>query len=258
MTKDVPPNAVVAGNPARVIKTKVPYNKLRIGIFAYNFKHKKTQEGLLWLMLHGYKVECILAADPVHLDFYQSKIRVAQKDIEYMHPEEIAKRLGIPYHVVVHNSKECEELVRKYELDIGVILGARILKENIIRQFKIGILNMHPGLLPENRGLDTIKWAILKNMKQGVSCHLISSEIDRGRLITKKEINVFEDDTLLDIFLRIQNTEQVLMIESLRMLESGECGKPVAEGNYSRSVPPEIEITLMGKFESYKKNYGRI
>lgn len=229
---------------------------MRIGVFAYNFEHKKTQEGLLWLFLHGFKVECILAADPVQLNFYQSKIRVGHKDLKYMHPSQIAKQLNIQYHVVPHNSKECEELIKKYNLDIGVILGARILKENIIKQFKIGILNMHPALLPENRGLDTIKWAILKGMKQGVSCHLISKEIDRGWLIAKREISVFEDDTLLDIFLRIQNTEQVMMIESLKILENGGRGAPLDEGNYSKSVPPHLEKILIDKFEIYKKNYG--
>ena len=44
---------------------------------------------------------------------------------------------------------------RKY--DLGIILGSRIIK-NIINKFKIGILNMHPGILPYNRGLDTHKW----------------------------------------------------------------------------------------------------
>ena len=232
---------------------------MKIGVFVYNFKHKKTQEGILWLMLHGYKIDCILAADPVQLNFYPSKMRVSQKDLEYMHPSEIAKNLGIPYHVVVHNSKECESLIKKYDLDIGIILGARILKENIINAFKVGILNMHPGILPDNRGLDTIKWAILKNMKQGVSCHLISKEIDRGKLIIKKEINVYEDDTLLDIFLRIQNMEQVLMINSLKILESGERNfQLVGEGNYSQSVPPDLEKDLLRRFEAYKKNYTKL
>ncbi|MBI4174892.1 MAG: hypothetical protein HY517_04565 [Candidatus Aenigmarchaeota archaeon] len=231
---------------------------MRIGVFAYNFEHKKTQEGLLWLFLHGFKIECVLAADPVQLNFYQSKIRVTQKDLKYMHPSEMAKRLDIPYHIVGHNSKECEELIKKYDLDVGIILGARILKENIISQFNIGVLNMHPGLLPENRGLDTIKWAVLKDMKQGVSCHLISREIDRGSLIIRREINVFEDDTLLDIFLRIQNAEQVLMIESLKILESGKRDFPeVGAGNYSKAVPEDIESGLMEKFEIYKKNHGR-
>ena len=232
---------------------------MRIGVFAYNFEHKKTQEGLMWLFLNGYKVDCIFAADPVELKFYQSKVRVSPKELSYLHPKEIAKRLEIPYHVVIHNSEECEELVKRYDLDVGIVLGARILKENVINAFNVGVLNMHPGLLPKNRGLDTIKWAILNDLKQGVSCHLISKEIDKGELIVKKEIGVFEDDTLVDIFLRIQNMEQVLMIDSLGILESKTSGfEPVDEGTYNKSVPPELEAKLFEKFESYKRNYSKL
>jgi len=232
---------------------------MNIGIFAYNFPHKKTQEGILALLLHQVPITAIFAADPVELKFYQSKIRIAPKGLEYRHPQDIAARLNLPYHVVTHNSPECEELIKKYELDVGIILGARILKENIINAFKIGVINMHPGMLPHNRGLDNIKWAILKGYKQGVSVHLISKEIDQGNLLVQREIDVYEDDTLLDIFLRIQNMEQILMIESLKILESGLRDFPkVAEGNYFKSVPPEEEAKLMEKFDEYKRGYREL
>ncbi|MBI2523092.1 hypothetical protein HYW19_01760 [Candidatus Woesearchaeota archaeon] len=232
---------------------------MKIGVFAYNFKHKKTQETLLNLFMHGYKISCIFAADPVELHFYQSKIRIAPKGLNYMHPMEIAKNLGIPYYVVKHNGSECEDLIKKYSLDVGIIAGARILKENIIKQFKIGVLNLHPAILPQNRGLDNIKWAILKDFKQGVSCHLISREVDKGRLIVKEEIDVYEDDTLLDIFLRIQNKEQDLMIESLKILGSGKRDfEEVEEGNYFKAVPPDLEKDLFKKFGEYKRNYSKL
>lgn len=232
---------------------------MKIGVFAYNFKHKKTQEGLINLFLHNIPITCILAADPVELKFYQSEIRVSQKGLDYIHPNDIAGRLNIPYHVVVHNSEECEQLIDKHELDVGIILGARIIKKNIIDKFKIGIINMHPGLLPQNRGLDTIKWAILKGYKQGVSCHLISKEIDRGQLIIKREVDVHEDDSLVDIFFRIQNMEQNLLIESLKMIQSGKKElQPVSEGNYNKSVPPELEEGLLEKFEEYKRDYNKL
>jgi methionyl-tRNA formyltransferase len=232
---------------------------MNIGVFAYNFKHKKTQETLLNLFMQGYKVSGILAADPIELKFYQSKIRVSPKDLNYVHPKKIAEKLDIPYHVVAHNSKECEDLIKKYDLDVGVIAGARILKDNIISQFKVGVLNMHPGLLPQNRGLDNLKWAILNDFKQGVSCHLISKEIDRGNLIIRKELEVYEDDTLLDIYLRILNTEQDLMLQSLKILESGKRDfEQVTEGNYFKAVPEELEKTLFKKFEEYKKNYSKL
>ncbi|MEK6840204.1 MAG: formyltransferase family protein, partial [Nanoarchaeota archaeon] len=124
-------------------------NNLRVGAFVYNFEHKKTQEGLFNLYLDDTPVVCALAADPVPLTFYQSKIRIAPKGLSYAHPRTIAQKLGIPYHVVSHNSQECEDLVRSYNLDVGVILGARILKEPIINAFNVGVLNLHPGLLPE-------------------------------------------------------------------------------------------------------------
>tara|TARA_Y100000294_G_scaffold168282_1_gene178352 strand:+ start:96 stop:827 length:732 start_codon:yes stop_codon:yes gene_type:complete len=237
-------------NTAKVSK------EMKIGVFAYNFEHKKTQEYLLELFLNDYDISCILAADPIELKFYQSEIRVSPKGLKYVHPKKIAEKLRIPYHITKHNSKECEELIKKYELDLGIILGARILEENIINSFKIGILNMHPALLPENRGLDNIKWAILRNFKQGVSCHLINKEVDKGKLIIKEEIDVYEDDTLVDIFLRIQNKEQKLMIESLRILEKGKKDfEEVEKGNYFESVPENLEKTLFKKFEQYKKDY---
>ncbi len=232
---------------------------MKIGVFAYNFEHKKTQEGLLRLFLNGYNPDVIFAADPVELKFYQSKVRVAPKGLSYTHPRKIAKRMNIPYHIVVHNSKECQDLITKHDLDLGIILGARILKENIISAFNIGVLNMHPGLLPENRGLDTLKWAIMRNIKQGVSCHLISREIDKGNLIVKRGVDVFEDDTLVDIFLRIQNMEQVLMIESLKIIESGKrVFEPVEEGTYNKSLPPDLEANLHKRFEDYKRNYAKL
>ena len=54
----------------------------------------------------------------------------------------------------------------KEKFDLGIIAGSRIIKKKVINEFKIGILNMHPGLLPLNRGLDTHKWAVFKNWPQ--------------------------------------------------------------------------------------------
>ncbi len=232
---------------------------MRIGVFAYNFPHRKTQEGLLNLFLNGIEVSCVLAADPVPLTFYQSKIRVAPKELVHAHPRAVAERIGAPYHVVAHNDPECAELARRYELDLGIILGARILKQPIIDAFRIGILNMHPGLLPQNRGLDNLKWAVLKGMKQGVSCHLIDSQIDRGHLILRRAINVFEDDTLIDIFLRIQNAEQAMMLESIGIIGSSRRDFPeVGTGTYYKAVPEEEEEALLAAFEDYKRGYATL
>ena len=229
----------------------------KFGIFAYNFKHKKTYDGLIKLFLEGYKPECIFAADPVKITFYKSKYRDTLKDIDYMHPRDLAKRLNIPYYVVSHKSEDCKKVIKEKSLDLGIILGARIIPENIINSFKLGVLNIHPGLLPENRGLDNTKWAIINNLKQGVSTHLIDRYVDKGLLIDKREINVYPDDTLVDIFVRLQDVGLNMMIEYLNKLRDGKHINylKLDEGTRYKSVPWEKEKNIFNKFQIYKDNY---
>ena len=232
---------------------------MKIGVFAYNFKHWKTQQGLYNLCMAGYKPSVILAADPVELSFYRSKIRVGPRDRFLWHPKKIAEHFDIDYHVVVHNSSETNTIVKRYNLDVGVILGARILKPIAFENFNIGVINMHPGVLPENRGLDNLKWAIMKGYDQGVTTHLIDSKIDRGLLIEKNTITIYNDDTLIDLQLRIQELEQKMMISALDKI--GVTNKAnlvsLAKGNYHKSLPPELESSLMEKFEQYRSKKCR-
>lgn len=234
--------------------------KLKIGVFAYNWPHLKTQSGLLNLCVKGFKPSVVFGADPVQLKFYKSKIRVSPKDFYLHNTKDLCRFLDLDYRVVVHNSLECEDAIRQMGLDVGIILGSRILKENIINAFNLGIINMHPGMLPQNRGLDNLKWAIIKNIKQGVTSHLIDSSIDKGRLIKKEQIKVYHDDSLVDIHLRLQNKEQEIMIDSLSILsniDNVEDLEILGSGkNYHRSVPPEIEKDLMDHFKKYLEKNG--
>ena len=231
---------------------------MNIGIFAYNFNHKKTHNGLLELFLNGYQPKCILAANPVKLTFYQSKIRIAPKDLHYTHPLHIANKLNIPYHVTSHSSDDCIKLIKKYDLDLGIILGARILTQPVIDAFNIGILNMHPGLLPENRGLDNLKWAVLDNIDQGVTSHLIDRYVDRGYLIDRKSIQIYKDDTLVDICVRIQNLEMKMMIDAIPKINQGVYAKKrLPVGKRNQSVPADIEETFLKKFTTYLKEKGQ-
>ena len=232
--------------------------KMRIGIFAYNFKHWKTQAGIQNLVYAGYKPEAVFAADKIKLDFYQSKIRIAPKDLYLVHPREVAEYHNIDYHVSVHNSEETSRLIESYELDLGIVLGARILKPSAFSPFTKGVMNMHPGILPNNRGLDTIKWAVLKRLPQGVTTHIIDEKIDRGYLIDRKEINIYQDDTLMDVQIRIQNLEQEMMLSSIKKLEEKDIKgfNRLSAGDYNKSVPANLEETLVTEFIEYKRMYS--
>ena len=233
---------------------------LKIGVFAYNWPHYKTQMGLTNLYFKGIVPSCVFLADPVKLKFYKSKVRVGPRDLYLHNSEDICKSFNFPSTVIKHNSIECENLIKEKKLDLGIILGARILKKNIVNAFKIGIINMHPGLLPENRGLDNLKWAIIKCQKQGVTTHLIDKNIDRGRLIDRQEISVYKDDSLVDIHLRLQAKEQKMMIEAIEKIEKSKSARDLEYlsngSHYNRSVPEDIEKDFDRLFNSYREKYG--
>ena len=67
------------------------------------------------------------------------------------------------------------------------------------------------GLLPENRGLNTIQNAVLKNIPQAVTLHFINNEIDMGRKIFTELIDVKTSDNLFDIQKKITNTEMKIV-----------------------------------------------
>lgn len=232
---------------------------MKICVFAYNFQHKKTYEGLCKLKINNIKISKIFAANKVSLNIKNSRIRVGIDDLIYDHPKKIANNLDIPYVVVKHDSKKLEYILKKDKYDLGIILGSRIIKKNIIDQFKIGILNMHPGILPKNRGLDTHKWAIIRNIKQGVTCHLINEKVDLGKMICKKNINIFKHDTLVDINYRLQNLELELMIDSIKILKKKIKLKNIKNlKNLHSTLNHKSELKMIKNFENYKKNYKRI
>lgn len=193
---------------------------MNIAVFAYNFPHKKTQDFLFRLLLENIDVKCVLASDFVELNLTESILRVKPRHIDLVHPQRICERFNIPYYNVMHNSEECEELLNKYDIDLGIIAGARILKQNIIESVKIGIINFHPGILPEIRGLDALKWAIYNDLPIGVTAHLIDSKIDAGRIIMKKEVPIYKDDTLIDVSLRLHEFQVNLLPQVIKEVES--------------------------------------
>jgi phosphoribosylglycinamide formyltransferase-1 len=139
-------------------------------------------------------------------------------------------------------------------------LGARVLKEATIHMFVNGILNIHPGKIPENRGLDNFKWSLINNMQMANTAHLIDKKIDMGALVKVTETKVFKDDTLYDFYLRHFFSEFSLMVESLTLLHQNDFSpeKQFSDGSYFNAVPSHLDNKLINYFENYKLTYSVI
>lgn len=232
---------------------------MRIGVFVYGFPHRKSVDGLINLMVNGYAkdIKIVVGAPKIKLNIAPTIVRVGPKDLVHQHPEVICDLANLVYVQQRHNDDLTVEMLKHLNLDLGIVLGARILRPELIDAFSVGILNLHPAILPWNRGLDNIKYAVWADGKQGVTTHLIDAKVDRGLLVERSEIAVYPDDTFLDIYLRIASREQELLISSLLMLQ-GELAPltPLGAGPYE-STPLDREDLLPEMFEMYKKEYDK-
>lgn len=233
---------------------------MKLAVFTYDFPHAKTAAGIMTLLAQGFYPQLVIGAPPVKLNFYQSQIRISPRDMMPDPPEKLARACGAEYRVLPHNSAECAELLKRRGIDIGIILGARILKQPTIEACKVGIINLHPGWLPEVRGLDTVKWAAIKELPMGATAHLIDHRIDMGRLLARCIVPVYKDDTLMDVSMRTQDRERVLLSLALKKLHRNPnplAYEPLPEGDYHKAVPPEDEMWLGTAWSDYKRKHAQ-
>lgn len=90
-------------------------------------------------------------------------------------------------------------------LDLGVIANfGIILSESQLKAAKHGFINAHLGLLPEYPGRTPIRDAIKKGEKTaGVTLHRVTREVDRGPIISRREILAGKAGDAQDTFDRI-------------------------------------------------------
>ena len=62
----------------------------------------------------------------------------------------------------------------------------RKLSSKLLKSVKNGIVNIHPGILPEYRGCTCVEWAILNDDKVGNTAHFMTDEYDAGPIIMSK------------------------------------------------------------------------
>lgn len=85
--------------------------------------------------------------------------------------------------------------------DYIVLAGfMRILGVELIQAFEDRILNIHPSLLPNYKGLDTYRRALDNNEKKhGVSIHLVTDKLDDGPIIMQASYPVETGDSVEDL-----------------------------------------------------------
>lgn len=100
------------------------------------------------------------------------------------------KKLGLEIYDFDKFDLNFKKLIKKKKIKLGIQAGVGILKKNIIKCFKKGIINCHPGDIPFYRGASSPEYQIIDKKPVKASFHFIDDKIDAGYLICKKKLKL--------------------------------------------------------------------
>src|SRR5688572_5718887 len=90
-----------------------------------------------------------------------------------------------------------ETVARLRAADLDLIMLAwwpNIIREPLISLPRLGVLNMHPSLLPHGRGKNPNFWAIVEGRPFGVTIHFVDASVDGGDIVFQREIPIGWED----------------------------------------------------------------
>ena len=147
--------------------------------------------------------------------------------------------------VSIHNSEQVMPYIKELELDLIVFGGTRIIRGEILDFPKDGVINSHPGLLPECRGSASPAWSVYHDIPIGSSTHFCDNGIDTGQLLLRREVPVKRGMKYEDLCYETLVLSGILMKEALIAYDEGrwdEMRRPQGESPFPtfRNAPEEI------------------
>ena len=144
----------------------------------------------------------------------------------------VARAAGIATETVDHTKfggdrnrfeHEIQSLLEKYRIEIICLAGfMRLLTANFLERWQWRILNIHPALLPDFKGLDTHKRVIDAGVKiHGATVHFVVPELDSGPVIAQGAINVRPGDSEEALAVRVLKVEHRIYPLALKLVAEG-------------------------------------
>lgn len=100
-----------------------------------------------------------------------------------------------------------------------VVVAFRMLPKAIWEIPEYGTINLHASLLPQYRGAAPINWAIINGEdKTGVSTFFIEEEIDTGKILLQKEVQLTDKDNAETLHDKLSKEGAQLLNETVEKL----------------------------------------
>ena len=138
-----------------------------------------------------------------------------------------ARSSGIPTAVIDHTKfgggretfeHALDRQLREQRIDLVCLAGfMRLLTPWFVNRWSGRMLNIHPSLLPQFKGLHTHRRALEAGVKRhGATVHFVVAEMDAGPIVMQDSVAVHENDTEETLAARVLELEHKIYPRALR------------------------------------------
>lgn len=113
------------------------------------------------------------------------------------------------------------DIIQRESPDLIVSVGFdHLVPPEIIEIPSEGAINLHPSLLPHNRGKSPNVWPLVEGNPAGVTLHYMDPEFDTGDIIAQREVKTDFSDTGKQLHSRLEDAQFELFSTTWPEIES--------------------------------------
>jgi methionyl-tRNA formyltransferase len=188
--------------------------------------YRKSLPGGLWYLLRQTGLRFVGRKG---LDLVQSRamaifFRLIRRPPKVPSLREVKARHNI--HVVGSkdvNDAETMTIIRGWQPDLVIsIYLNQLIRRELIELPRLGCLNIHPALLPHNRGLFPYFWAMTNgDQETGVTLHWVDERFDTGDLLLQEVLPIDPDETMTSLQYKSAQVGGEMLIRGVELIEGG-------------------------------------
>ena len=124
---------------------------------------------------------------------YRNKKNITLKNVNNLRKNGVSV-----FYVNDLNSKFVESKLKLINPYLCVFTGGGLIRENILNNSGVGVINCHMGILPKYRGMDVVEWPILLNdfNNLGITVHFMDKGVDTGDIIKTYKVKPQANDSI--------------------------------------------------------------